>query len=150
LGQWVTVVTYYEKRGLLEAPYRTGSQRRYFDDTVHRVLLIRFAKDMGFTLGEIKLFLSGQRDKAPVGGRWRKLASRKIKEVGETIQRAGRLKSLLEHLLQCNCASLQVCVERLSLSASLRLVSTSTNRGRRAIEARVRRVEGKGNTLAKH
>ena len=73
------------------------------------MLLIRFASDMGFTLGEIKLFLSGLRDKAPVGGRWRKLASRKIKEVDETIQRSVLLKSLLEHLLRCDCASLQIC-----------------------------------------
>lgn len=127
-GLNASAVRYYEKRGLLAAPYRTGGQRRYFDDTVHRVLLIRFASNMGFTLGEIKLFLSGLRDTAPVGGRWRKLASRKIKEVNETIQRARRLKSLLEHLLQCNCPSLQVCVERLSLSAGLRLVGTSPNR----------------------
>jgi hypothetical protein len=30
---------------------------------------------------------------------------------------------LLEHLLECRCASLQVCVERLSLSRSLRQIS---------------------------
>jgi MerR family redox-sensitive transcriptional activator SoxR len=142
-GLNASAVRYYEKLGLLEVPYRAGGQRRYFDDTVHRVLLIRFASDMGFTLGEIKLFLSGLRDKVPVGRRWRKLASRKIKEVEETIQRAGRLRSLLEHLLECNCASLQICVERLSLSASLRLVAASTDRGRRAIDVRVRRVKGK-------
>jgi redox-sensitive transcriptional activator SoxR len=138
-----SAVRYYEKRGLLVAPYRSGGQRRYSDDAVHRVLLIRFASDMRFTLDEIKLFLSGLRDQAPVGGRWRKLASRKIREVDETIQRSRRLKSLLEHLLQCDCASLQACVERLSLSASLRLVSTATNRRRRASEARARRVDGK-------
>ena len=70
-----------------------GPQRRYPSDAVHRVLLIRFASEMGFTLSEIKLFLNGLRDKAPVGPRWRKLARRKIKEVDETIQRSFRLKS---------------------------------------------------------
>ena len=146
-GLNASAVRYYEKRGLLAAPYRTGGQRRYFDDTVHRVLLIRFASDMGFSLDEIKLFLGGLRDTAPVGGRWRRLARRKIKEVDETIQRAERLKSLLEHLLRCDCASLQVCVERLSLSASLRLVGSSTNRGRQAIKTRVRRLNA--NSVAK-
>ena len=91
-----------------------------------RVLLIRFASDMGFTLGEIKLFLSGLRDKVPVGPRWRKLAFLKVKEVDEAIRRSRRLKSLLEHLLQCRCASLQACVERLSLSPSLRLIRART------------------------
>jgi DNA-binding transcriptional MerR regulator len=52
-GLTASAVRYYEKRGLLATPYRTGGQRRYFDDSVHRVLLIRFASDMGVTLGEI-------------------------------------------------------------------------------------------------
>ena len=73
-----SAIRYYERCGLLAAPYRVSGQRRYSDDDVHRVLLIRFASDMGFTLGEIKLFLSGLRDKAPVGPRWRKLAHHKI------------------------------------------------------------------------
>jgi hypothetical protein len=41
-------------------------------------------------------------------------------EVDETIRRTRRLKSLLEHLLRCRCASLQVCVKRLSLSPRLK------------------------------
>jgi DNA-binding transcriptional MerR regulator len=53
---------------------------------------------MGFTLDEIKIFLGGLRDKAPVGTRWRKLAHRKIKEVEDTIRRSRRLRLLLEHL----------------------------------------------------
>jgi len=42
------------------------------------MLLIRFASDMGFTLDEIKLFLSGLRDNAQFGPRWRKLAHRQL------------------------------------------------------------------------
>src|SRR5438132_8954206 len=49
-----SAIRYYERCGLLAAPYRVSGQRRYSDDDVHRVLLIRFASDMGFTLGEIK------------------------------------------------------------------------------------------------
>jgi DNA-binding transcriptional MerR regulator len=131
-----SAIRYYEKLGLLAAPYRIAGQRRYSDDAVYRVLLIRFASDIGFTLGEIKLFLSGLRDKVPVGPRWRKLAVRKVKEVDEAVQRSRRLKSLLEHLLQCHCASLQVCVERLSLSPSLRLIRARTKYPRLAKERR--------------
>jgi MerR family transcriptional regulator, redox-sensitive transcriptional activator SoxR len=114
-GLNTSAIRYYESVGLLPAPNRSGGQRRYPDDAVHGVLLIRFARNMGFTLGEIKLFLSGLRENTPVGPRWKKLAHRKIKEVEETIERSLQLKSLLDHLLQCHCASLQVCVERLSL-----------------------------------
>jgi MerR family transcriptional regulator, redox-sensitive transcriptional activator SoxR len=117
-----SAIRYYETVDLIAPPHRTGGQRRYSVEAVHRVLLIRFASDMGFTLGEIKLFLSGLRQNAPVGPHWKKLAHRKIKAVEETIERSVRLKSLLEHLLQCHCASLQICVQRLSLSPNLRLI----------------------------
>ena len=117
-----SAIRYYEKLGLLGAPERAGGQRRYPADALNRVLLIRFAGEMGFTLNEIRVLLSGLRDNAPVGPRWKKLAHRKIQEVEQSIRRAQRLKSLLEHLLDCRCISLQVCVERLSLSPNLRVV----------------------------
>lgn len=122
-GLNASALRYYEKMGLLASPHRTGGQRRYPGDTLDRVLLIRFASEMGFTLGEIKLFLHGLRDDSPVGPRWKKLAHRKIGEINDSIQRSLRLKSLLQHLLQCRCASLQICVQRLSLSPNLRQIA---------------------------
>jgi MerR family transcriptional regulator, redox-sensitive transcriptional activator SoxR len=121
-GLNASAIRYYERRGLLPAPHRAGGQRRYPADVLDRVLLIRFASEMGFTLSEIKVFLNGLRDDAPVGQRWNKLAHRKIQEVEWSIQRSRRLKSLLEHLLHCRCISLAVCVQRLSLSPKLRLI----------------------------
>jgi MerR family transcriptional regulator, redox-sensitive transcriptional activator SoxR len=119
-GVNASAIRYYEKKGLLAPPHRSGGQRRYSSDALDRLLLIRFAGEMGFTLTEIKLFLQGLRDNAPVGPRWKRLAHRKISEVEKNIQRSLRLKSLLEHLLRCHCASLQICVQRLSLSPNLR------------------------------
>ncbi len=125
-GLNASALRYYEKMGLLVPPHRTGGQRRYPSDALDRVLLIRFAGAMGFTLGEIKLFLDGLRDDTPVGPRWKKLAHNKIDEIDETIGRSLRMKSLLQHLLRCHCASLQVCVQRLSLSPSLRRLARRT------------------------
>jgi MerR family redox-sensitive transcriptional activator SoxR len=122
-GVNASAIRYYEKLGLLPAPQRSGGQRRYPSDALNRVLLLRFAGEMGFSLAEIKLFLNGLRENAPVGPRWRKLAHRKIKEVEENIRRSLLLKSLLENLLHCRCASLQICVQRLSLSPNLRRVA---------------------------
>ncbi len=122
-GLNASAIRYYEKIGLLAPPQRTSGQRRYANDAVNRVLLIRFAGEMGFTLDEIKLFLNGLRDDAPVGPRWKKLAQRKIAEVESNIERSLRLKTLLEHLLRCRCASLEVCVQRLSLSENLRVLA---------------------------
>ena len=125
-GLNASAIRYYETRGLLPAPHRAGGQRRYPANALDRVLLIRFASEMGFTLSEIRVFLNGLRDDSPVGPRWKKLAHRKIQEVERGIQRARRLKSLLEHLLHCRCISLEVCVQRLSLSPNLRLIGRGT------------------------
>jgi MerR family redox-sensitive transcriptional activator SoxR len=121
-GVNASAIRYYEKLSLVPVPYRASVQRRYTDEAVYRVLLIRFARDMDFSLEEIKIFLSGLNDHAPVGKRWKKLAHSKIKQVDEAVVRAHRLKSLLEHLLHCRCASLRQCVDRLSLSPELRLM----------------------------
>jgi len=115
-----SAIRYYERVGLLSVPDRVGGQRRYASDALDRVLLIRFAGEMGFTLSETKVFLNGLRSDAPVGPRWKKLARRKIQQVAENMRREQLLTSLLEHLLDCRCRTLSICVQRLSLSARLR------------------------------
>ena len=119
-----SAIRHYEKCGLLPSPHRLGGQRRYPADALHRVLLIRFASDMGFTLSEIKLFLSGLRDNSPVGPRWKKLAARKLAEVEQNIARSLKLKALLQGLSRCHCASLQQCVRALGISENLRSLSS--------------------------
>ena len=123
-GVNASAIRYYENLGLLAPPHRTGGQRRYSPDALERVLLIRFAREMGFSLPEIKLFLSGLRDNTPVGPRWEKLASRKLSEVEDSITRSLRLKTLLQGLLRCRCASLKQCVTALGLSENLRFVAS--------------------------
>ena len=123
-GLNASAIRYYEKLGLLTSPHRSGGQRRYSPDALDRVLLIRFAGEMGFSLPEIKLFLSGLRDNAPVGPRWKKLASKKLSEVESIIARSLRLKTLLQCLLRCRCASLKQCVTALGLSENLRFVAS--------------------------
>src|SRR5207245_11130841 len=114
-GLNASAIRYYDKRGLLAPPQRLGGQRRYPSDALSRVLLIRFATDMGFTLAEIKLFLSGLRDNTPVGPRWKKLTTRKLIEVEQNIARSLKLESLLQGLSHCHCASLHQCVRALGL-----------------------------------
>jgi MerR family redox-sensitive transcriptional activator SoxR len=119
-----SAIRYYEKLGLLAPPHRSSGQRRYSPDALDRVLLIRFAGEMGFSLPEIKLFLNGLRDNAPVGPRWKKLASRKLAEVEAGIARSLRLKTLLQNLQHCRCASLKQCANALGLSENLRFVAS--------------------------
>jgi MerR family redox-sensitive transcriptional activator SoxR len=118
-----SAIRYYEKVGVLNSPHRASGQRRYPDEALDRVLVVRFASEMGFRLSEIKQFLEGLREEKPIGPRWRKFALRKLIEVDDNLKRNRRLKSLLQHLLRCNCGSLKVCVERLRLSPNLKFIS---------------------------
>ena len=57
-GVNVETVRYYERRGLIRQPVRQGSEyREYSDADVARLRLIRRAKDLGFTLSEIRELL---------------------------------------------------------------------------------------------
>ena len=57
-GVPIDTVRYYEREGLLEKPVRTSSgYRQYPPDAVARLQFIRQAKDLGFTLSEIRELL---------------------------------------------------------------------------------------------
>jgi DNA-binding transcriptional MerR regulator len=53
----VETVRYYERRGLLEQPERGDGYRQYSEGDVQRLAFIRRAKDLGFTLTEIRELL---------------------------------------------------------------------------------------------
>jgi len=58
-GVNLQTIHYYERRGLLSRPPRTESNyRAYPEDAVRRVLFIKCAQELGFTLKEIKDLLS--------------------------------------------------------------------------------------------
>jgi len=120
-----SAIRYYEKLGLLPAAERIGGQRRYSSAALDRVLLIRFAGEMDFTLAEIKLFLNGFRENTPVSIRWRKLTRRKIAELQQRLAFTRRLLNFLERLQHCRCVQLHQCVGGLSLSPRLRALRIS-------------------------
>jgi MerR family mercuric resistance operon transcriptional regulator len=63
-GVGVETVRYYQRRGLLGTPQRTGGVglaggiRRYGDDDIRRLRFIRTAQTAGFTLDEIRELLA--------------------------------------------------------------------------------------------
>lgn len=119
-GLNASAIRYYEKIGLLAPPQRSGGQRRYPSDALDRILLIRFAREMDFTLAEIRLFLHGFHENTPVSARWRKLTARKIAEMRHRLAQTQRLLELLRRLQRCRCRRLHQCVSGLSLSPRLR------------------------------
>jgi MerR family redox-sensitive transcriptional activator SoxR len=121
-GVNASAIRYYEKLGLLSPADRVNSQRRYSSDALDRVLLIRFAGEMDFTLAEIKLFLNGFKQDTPVSARWRKLTTSKIAELRQRLAQTRRLLDFLKRLQHCRCVQLHQCISGLSLSPRLRAI----------------------------
>jgi MerR family transcriptional regulator, redox-sensitive transcriptional activator SoxR len=108
-GIAASALRYYEKSGLLPAPPRRSRQRRYDANVLGRIELIRIARAAGFTIRETRAFLCGFPADTPPAARWRTLAARKLVEVTELIERAQRMKSLLETSFHCRCPQLADC-----------------------------------------
>src|SRR5882762_10272935 len=108
-GLSTSALRYYERAGLLPAPPRRSRQNRYREAIFVQIYLIRLALEAGFTVGETRLFLSGFSEQTPPAARWRALAARKLEEVNALMDRAGRMKLLLETSFQCRCPRLEDC-----------------------------------------
>ena len=120
-GIAASALRYYEKVGLLPAPPRRSRQRRYDESVFGRIELIRVALDAGFTIRETRTFLSGFAADTPPAERWRALAARKLPEVEQAIERAQRMKWLLESGFRCRCPQLADCERYLSAARRQRL-----------------------------
>lgn len=60
-GVNIETIRYYERTGLIDAPPRTASKRRLFDDTaVRRLVFIRHARELGFDVPTIRGLLALQ------------------------------------------------------------------------------------------
>ena len=62
-----SAIRYYERVGLLPQPQRRGGQRRYDHDVLPRLIIIQRARQLGFTLSEIRQLFFGFRDVARFG-----------------------------------------------------------------------------------
>ena len=101
-----STLRYYEELGLLAATERAGGRRQYDERVLRRLEVIAFAKESGFTLGEIGDLLSGPGHATE--GRLA-LTRRKLDEVNARIARAEAMRALLEASLACDCQALEEC-----------------------------------------
>lgn len=119
-GLATSAIRFYEKAGLLTAPNRVNGRRSFQMEVLHELVIIRFAKDTGFTLPEIKLLLHGFPAKTPASARWKKMARGKIAEMETTIANAQAMKAMLERVTGCRCQKLAQCAEGMARHAEQR------------------------------
>jgi MerR family transcriptional regulator, redox-sensitive transcriptional activator SoxR len=108
-----SAIRYYEKKGLLGVPVRASGRRVYDSGILHPLVIIRFAKETGFTLPEIRLLLRGFPAQTSPSVRWKKMAVGKINELERTLAKGQVMKEMLEAVMSCRCQDLAQCARSL-------------------------------------
>jgi MerR family transcriptional regulator, mercuric resistance operon regulatory protein len=107
-GVGVETVRYYQRRGLLDEPEKSGAIRRYGEEDIRRLRFIRTAQAAGFTLEEIGelLALDATEDRARV----RVMAKRRIAAIDARIADLTAARDALDRLAKrCGSGSAGPC-----------------------------------------
>jgi len=97
----VETVRFYERKGLLEEPDRRPSgYRQYEEEIVDRLRFIRRAKELGFTLNEIKELLSLRIDPSTTCADVKNRAEEKIDDIRAKIRTLQKMKKALVKVTQ--------------------------------------------------
>ena len=96
-------IRYYETISLMPKPKRKESRYRIYDrDDLKRILFIKRAKELGFTLKEIKELLEMKIESKSTCGDVKHLAENKILDVEQKIKDLQKIKKVLNKLVsQC-------------------------------------------------
>src|SRR3981081_4896610 len=81
VGLQASAIRYYERIGLLPQAPRMSGQRRDDTPALYRLAIIQRARQLGFTLTEIRHLFFGFRDITRASERWRTLSERKLEEL---------------------------------------------------------------------
>ncbi len=108
-GLQPSAIRYYESEGLLAAPRRENGQRVYDASILPWLRLITVARNAGFSISDVRTLISGFSHATPASVRWRVLATGKLNESREQIERLQVMQQALEKLLDCECPTLQDC-----------------------------------------
>jgi MerR family transcriptional regulator, redox-sensitive transcriptional activator SoxR len=130
IGLKASAIRYYEQIGILPPARRSGGQRRYDATVLYRLAVVQRARQMGFTLDEIRRLFFGFRKAVTASDRWRKLSEKKLADLellaGQIREMQRLLKGMMEH---CRCEALDQCgkgmFQRRCAESSLKPLSSS-------------------------
>jgi len=100
-GVGVETVRFYERQGLLQEPDRRASGYRQYDlEAVAVLRFIRRAKELGFTLKEIKGLLALRLDASATRAEVRQQAKTKVADIEARIADLQRVRDVLLKLIK--------------------------------------------------
>jgi MerR family transcriptional regulator, mercuric resistance operon regulatory protein len=110
-GGNIETIRYYERIGLLPTPDRAGRYRRYGSTDTRRLIFIRRARELGFTLDEVRALLrlaeaGGETSCAEV----RELAARHLADVKAKLAALRAMeRTLTDAVRRCDAGEVPGC-----------------------------------------
>ena len=98
-GVSVKMIRHYEAIGLLKNVARTGANYRVYNgNDIHVLRFIRRARDLGFSMADIKELLSLWQNKSRSSAAVKKIAGKHIDELTRKIDQLNAMVQTLQHL----------------------------------------------------
>src|SRR5689334_17398621 len=117
VGLKPSAIRYYEQIGILPRPQRQSGQRRYDNSVLYRLALVQRARQMGFTLDEVRRLFFGFRTTTPISERWKKLSQCKLAELDTLAEQIKAMQALLHKMTErCTCDALDQCSKGIFLN----------------------------------
>ncbi|EKM98237.1 MULTISPECIES: helix-turn-helix domain-containing protein [unclassified Acidocella] len=116
-GCAIETIRFYEKIGILPKPRRRGRYRLYEADDVARLVFVRRARELGFTLDEVRALLRLSGLGADACGEVRELAASHLKDVRKRIADLRAMeRALIDAVRRCDAGADAACplIETLS------------------------------------
>jgi MerR family redox-sensitive transcriptional activator SoxR len=104
-----SALRYYEQIGILLPANRVSGRRRYDGAALRRLAVVQRARQLGFSLDEIRELFGGFRPGTPASQRWRELSKRKLVELDASVERIMIMQRLLRQMDNCRCDALDEC-----------------------------------------
>ena len=99
-------IRFYQRKELLREPISTGSVRTYSEEDAQKIIFIKKAQELGFSLAEVKELLELNTKPRSTCANVKKKTLAKIEEIDQKIVDLNRMKKSLEKL-SCACDSTQ-------------------------------------------
>ena len=110
IGIQASAIRYYEQIGLLPPAQRVSGQRRYDSTVLYRLAIVQQARQLGFTLTEIRQLFFGFREVTRASERWHTLSVKKLAELDQLMNGIKAIRALLRRLMEnCRCNTLDEC-----------------------------------------
>lgn len=106
-----STIRYYERVGLIDKQPRISGRRDFNKQAIFALRFVQIAQQAGFSISDMKKLLENYDQNPSPAGMWKSLAEDKRKTVRGQIKELRKMDRILGKLLECECGTLNECVE---------------------------------------